>query len=107
MGEKELAPHALEWDRAGIFRARCSSVPGSSASSAPNHDPAWGRGWRDYWFVVAFTEELARSRNAGVNMALLVQAQIRDAGHRRARDGRAEARVLAPALAGDRIGALG
>ena len=73
---KELTPHALEWDRAGIFPREIFKRAGELGFLGAHHDSAWGGSGGDYWFVVAFTEELAGSRNAGVNMALLVQAQI-------------------------------
>ena len=37
--EKELAPHALEWDRAGIFPREVFKRAGSSASSARTMTP--------------------------------------------------------------------
>ena len=75
--EKELQPHALEWDRAGIFPREVFKQGGRAR--LPRHQPrpevrrqraattgTWPRS----------AEELARSRNAGVNMALLVQSQM-------------------------------
>jgi len=105
--EKELAPHALEWDRAGIFPREVFQRAGALGFLGAHHDPAWGGAGGDYWFVVAFTEELARSRNAGVNMALLVQAQIATPVVGALGTEEQKREFLAPALAGDRIGALG
>jgi citronellyl-CoA dehydrogenase len=57
--------------------------------------------------VAAFTEELSRSRNAGVNMALLVQAQIATPVIGLLGTDEQKREFLVPALAGERIGALG
>jgi len=105
--EKELTPHALEWDRAGIFPREVFTRAGELGFLGANHDPRWGGAGGDYWFVVAFTEELARSHNAGVNMALLVQAQIATPVIGALGTEEQKREFLAPALAGKRIGALG
>ena len=105
--ERELTPHALEWDRAGIFPREVFKRAGELGFLGAHHDPAWGGAGGDYWFVVAFTEELARSRNAGVNMALLVQAQIATPVIGVLGTDEQKREFLVPALAGDRIGALG
>ena len=40
------------------------------------HDPAWGGSGLDYWYVVAYAEELVRSRNGGLGTAMLVQGEM-------------------------------
>jgi citronellyl-CoA dehydrogenase len=61
--EKELAPHAEEWEeptsssRTGSSSARVSSA--SSARTSPRSTAARGL---DYWFSVAKAEELPHSR---------------------------------------------
>src|ERR1700741_514327 len=74
--EKELAPHALEWDEAGIFPREVFKKAGELGLLGMRHDPKFGGSGLDYWYVVAFAEELCRSHNAGVNMALMVQAEM-------------------------------
>src|SRR5262249_34735958 len=105
--EKELTPHALEWDRAGIFPREVFTRAGELGFLAASHDPRWGGSGGDYWFVVAFTEELSRSQNAGVNMALLVQSQIATPVIGALGTEEQKREFLAPALAGKRIAALG
>src|SRR4051812_1906087 len=74
--EKEMQPHALEWDRAGIFPRELFKKAGELGLLGINHDPKFGGSGLDYWYVTVFVEELARSYNAGVNMALMVQSQM-------------------------------
>jgi citronellyl-CoA dehydrogenase len=105
--EREMAPHALEWDRAGIFPRELFKKCGELGLFGINHDPKYGGSGLDYWYVTAFAEELSRSYNAGVNMALLVQGQmatpiIGDLG-----TDEQKREFLAPALAGEKIAALG
>src|SRR5262249_3207801 len=51
--EKELTPHALEWDRAGIFPREVFTRAGELGFLGASHDPRWGGSGGDYWFVVA------------------------------------------------------
>ncbi len=105
--EKELAPHAVEWDRAGIFPREIFTRCGELGLFGINHDPAFGGSGLDFWYVAAFCEELVRSRNAGLNMALMVQAQMATPIIGELGSDEQKREFLAPALAGTRIAALG
>ncbi|MBL8951385.1 MAG: acyl-CoA dehydrogenase family protein [Myxococcaceae bacterium] len=105
--EKELAPHALEWDRAGIFPKEVFKQAGELGFLGISHDPKYGGSGLDYWYVTAFVEELLGSRNAGVNMALLVQSQMATPIINEIGTDEQKREFLAPALAGEKIAALG
>ncbi|MCI0570498.1 MAG: acyl-CoA dehydrogenase family protein [Myxococcaceae bacterium] len=105
--EKELTPHALEWDRAGIFPREVFRKCGELGFLGINHDPAYGGSGLDYWYVTAFAEELTRSTNAGVNMALLVQGQMATPIINEIGTDEQKREFLAPALTGEMIAALG
>jgi citronellyl-CoA dehydrogenase len=105
--QKELAPHALEWDRAGIFPREVFKQAGELGFLGINHDPKYGGSGLDYWYVTAFTEELIHSRNAGVNMALLVQSQMATPIINEIGTDEQKREFLAPALTGEKIAALG
>ena len=105
--EKELKPHALEWDHAGIFPKEVFKQAGELGFLGINHDPRYGGSGLDYWYVTAFCEELVRSHNAGVNMALLVQSQMATPIINEIGTDEQKREFLAPALAGDKIAALG
>ena len=105
--DKELAPHALEWDRAGIFPREIFKKAGELGFLGINHDPKYGGSGLDYWYVTAFCEELSHSHNAGINMALLVQSQMATPIINEIGTDEQKREFLAPALAGEKIAALG
>ena len=74
--EKEMAPHAREWDEAGIFPREVFKKFGELGFLGIRADPKYGGSGLDYWYVTAFAEELTASKNAGVNMAILVQCEM-------------------------------
>ncbi|QSQ27401.1 acyl-CoA dehydrogenase family protein [Pyxidicoccus parkwayensis] len=105
--EKEMTPHSLEWDRAGIFPRELFKKCGDLGFFGINHDPKYGGSGLDYWYVTAFAEELSRSYNAGVNMALLVQSQMATPIINEIGTDEQKREFLEPALKGEKIAALG
>lgn len=104
--EKELAPHAREWDEAGEFPKSLFKTFGDLGFFGIRHDPAYGGSGLDWWYVVAYAEELVRCRNAGLAMSMLVHGEmaipvIGDIGTEEQKR-----EFLAPAIRGERIGAL-
>ena len=104
---KEMTPHALEWDEAGIFPRELFKKLGDLGFLGMRHDANFGGSGLDYWYVVAFGEELVKSQNAGVNMAVLVQAEMATPIISELGTDEQKKEFLAPALAGDKIAALG
>jgi citronellyl-CoA dehydrogenase len=105
--EKELAPHALEWDEAGIFPREVFTQMAELGALGINYPEEVGGSDGDYWYVAVLAEELCRSRNAGVNMALLVQSQMATPIIQEIGTAEQKREFLAPALAGEKIAALG
>src|ERR1700693_449512 len=105
--EKELAPHALEWDEAGIFPREVFRGMAEIGALGINYPESVGGACGDYWYVVVLAEELIHSRNSGVNMALLVQSQIATPIIDEIGTDEQKKEFLAPALAGEKIAALG
>ncbi len=105
--EKELAPHAEEWEADELFPNWVFKRAGELGILGAHFPEEHGGSGLDYWFSVAKAEELPHSRMAGVNMGLLVQSDmatpvISDIGTKEQID-----EFLRPALAGDKIAALG
>jgi citronellyl-CoA dehydrogenase len=105
--EKELAPHALEWDEAGIFPREVFTGMAEIGALGINYPESVGGSAGDYWYVVVLAEELIRSRNSGVNMALLVQSQMATPIINEIGTDEQKREFLAPALLGEKIAALG
>ncbi|WP_394824551.1 acyl-CoA dehydrogenase family protein [Pendulispora albinea] len=105
--EKELAPYAEEWERAEDFPNDVFKRAGELGIFGAHYPEEAGGLGGDYWFAVAKSEELVRSRMSGVTMALLVQADmatpvIADLGTKEQID-----EFLHPAIQGQKIAALG
>ncbi len=105
--ERELTPHALEWDEAGIFPREVFRGMAEIGALGINYPESVGGAGGDYWFVVVLAEELVRSQNAGVNMGLLVQSHIATPIIAGIGTEEQKKEFLIPALAGEKIGALG
>src|SRR5438105_14345959 len=105
--EKELAPHALEWDEAGIFPREVVTGLAELGALGINYPEEVGGAGGDYWYVVVLAEELVRARNSGVNMGVLVQSQMATPIINLLGTAEQKKEFLVPALAGEKIGALG
>ena len=105
--EKELAPHAEEWEHDELFPNWVFKRAGELGILGAHFPEEHGGAGLDYWFSAAKAEELPHSRMAGVNMGLLVQSDmatpvISDIGSKEQIE-----EFLKPALAGDKIASLG
>ena len=104
---KELAPHAEEWEEAGVFPRDVFSRFGEMGALGASYPEKCGGSGGDWWYTVCLAEELVHSRMAGLNMGILVQAAmaspvIADLGT----DEQIQ-EVLKPALRGQKVLALG
>lgn len=104
---ESLAPHAVEWDEAGIFPAEVFKRAGDLGLFGINKDPEYGGLGLDWWYTVCWAEELVHSNNAGVNMALMVQSDMATPIIDEIGSDEVKRTFLAPAIAGDAIAALG
>src|SRR5690242_14411010 len=105
--EKEIAPHCEEWEESGCFPNSVFKKAGDLGILGAHFPEENGGAGLDYWFSVAKAEALVYGGSAGVSMGLLVQSDmatpvISDIGTKEQID-----EFLKPALAGDRVAALG
>jgi len=105
--ETELAPHAEAWERDRTFPNWVFEKAGELGILGAHYPEEVGGGGGDYWFSVVKSEELVRCEAAGVTMGLLVQSDmatpcINELGTKEQKE-----EFLRPALAGERIAALG
>jgi citronellyl-CoA dehydrogenase len=105
--ERELAPHAAEWERDELFPNWVFKRAGELGILGAHYPQDVGGAGGDYWFSVAKSEELPRCRTSGVVMGLLVQSDmatpvINDLGTKEQKE-----EFLMPAIRGEKIAALG
>ena len=105
--EKEIEPYVDEWEKAKNFPNEVFKKAGELGILGAHYPEEKGGAGGDYWYSVAKAQELPRGRSAGVTMALLVQSDmatpvIADLGTPEQID-----EFLKPALAGDKVAALG
>ncbi len=104
--ERELAPHAEEWEKDELFPNWVFKRAGELGILNAHYPEDVGGAGGDFWFSVAKSEELPRCQMAGVTMGLLVQADmatpvIGDLGTREQKE-----EFLTPAIRGEKIAAL-
>ncbi|HZS04963.1 MAG TPA: acyl-CoA dehydrogenase family protein [Blastocatellia bacterium] len=103
----EIAPHTEEWDEAGIFPREIFKKAADLGLFGIRLDPQYGGSGLDWWATAAYLEGLACSNNGGVNMALMVQSDITLPVLDELGTDEQKEEFLRPAIAGDRIAALG
>src|SRR5688572_13457202 len=104
---ESLAPFALEWDEAGIFPREVFKQAGDLGLLGIRHSPDYGGMGLDWWYTTCWAEELIHSRNAGLNMGLLVQSDMATGIINEIGTDEVKKNFLAPAIAGDYVAALG
>ncbi len=105
--QREIAPHTEEWDEAGIFPREIFKKAADLGLFGIRLDPQYGGSGLDWWATAAYLEGLSYSNNGGVNMALTVQSDITLPVLDELGTPEQKEEFLRPAIAGDRIAALG
>src|SRR6202163_3571201 len=65
---EEIAPHAEEWDLAGIFPRELFKKAAALGLFGIRIDPEWGGSGLDWWASTAYMEALAYSESGGISM---------------------------------------
>lgn len=105
--EREIAPHAEEWDRAQAFPRELFRKAGAQGYLGVRFDPTYGGSGLDYWYTGILIEELMRARSVGVVVSLMVQCEIATGIIHAYGSEDLKREWLAPAIRGERIAALG
>jgi len=104
---EEILPNAQKWQTDGHFPDELFRKAGKLGLLGIRFDPKWGGSGLDYWYTVILVEELVRGRDIGCVVGLLVQCEMATAViHDNATDALRQ-EWLVPAIAGERIAALG
>jgi citronellyl-CoA dehydrogenase len=105
--QTEIAPHTEEWDEAGIFPREIFKKAADLGLFGIRIDPRWGGSGLDWWATAAYLEGLSYCNNGGVAMALMVQSDITLPVLAELGTDEQKEEFLKPAVAGERIAALG
>jgi alkylation response protein AidB-like acyl-CoA dehydrogenase len=105
--ERELAPHALEWEREGSFADWVFKRMGDLGLLGLRYPPEYGGQGGDWGHSIVLAEELARSGSGGVGMAIAVQSEMATPPILRFGTEEQKQRYLVPALRGEKIACLG
>jgi citronellyl-CoA dehydrogenase len=106
--EREIAPHADEWEQAGMFPAHeLFARLGELGLLGLEYDPAYGGQGADHLFSVILCEELAGSGCGGVPMAIGVQTMMATPSLASFGSEELKQRYLAPAIKGHAVAAIG
>ena len=105
--QTEIAPHTEEWDEAGIFPRDIFKKAADLGLFGIRIDPKWGGSGLDWWATAAYLEGLSHCNNGGVAMGLMVQSDITLPVLAELGTDDQKEEFLAPAVAGDRVAALG
>jgi citronellyl-CoA dehydrogenase len=105
--EKELRPHADEWEEAGIFPAELFRTFGKLGYLGLRFPEEYGGQGLDYWYTAILCEEIVRSHSLGIGVGLLVQSEMATSVINKYGTPEQKREFLAPAIAGEKIAALG
>ena len=104
---RQLAPHAEAWDEAGIFPREVFRKAGDMGMLGLRVAPEWGGLGMNWWATTAYVEGLNHCDNAGVAMALMVQSDMATPIISELGTDEQKELFLKPAVAGEKIAALG
>ena len=105
--EREVTPHADEWEEAGTFPAHALfKALGSAGILGLEYDPAFGGQGADHSFTVVMGEERGRMGCAGVAMAVSVQTDMATPALHRFGSDELKERWLAPAMRGEMVASI-
>src|SRR6266550_4269685 len=105
--EREVVPHAQEWEEAGAFPAhRLFKARGTAGLLGLEYDPAYGGQGADHSYTVILGEELGRLGCGGVPMAVSVQTDMSTPSLHRFGSAELKQRYLVPACKGQMVASI-
>ncbi|MBI2060521.1 MAG: acyl-CoA dehydrogenase family protein [Nitrospirae bacterium] len=105
--EAELAPNADKWEEAEDFPNWVFKRAGEQGFLGLRYPEDVGGLGGDYWYTVAYAEELPRAQCGGVPMALMVQSDMATYSIHLHGTPEQKKEFLIPAIKGEKIAALG
>lgn len=104
--EARLAPHADEWEESATLPAGLFRELGAAGLLGLTQPPRYGGRGLDFGYAVVLAEELPRCRMGGLTLSVLAQANFFSPLLSRYGTEAQKAAFLAPAIRGEKVGAL-
>ncbi|MEM7765441.1 MAG: acyl-CoA dehydrogenase family protein [Pseudomonadota bacterium] len=102
--EKEIDPYADEWERAGVFPAHeLFQKMGALGLLGISKPETYGGLGLDYSYQIVFSEEMGKTRAAGVAMAIGVQTDMATPALAKFGSDSLRDEFLAPAISGEQV----
>ncbi len=105
--EKELAPHAEEWEEEGMFPNWVFKRMGELGYLGLHYPEEYGGGDGDYFTNIVLAEEITRCGSGSLGMAIAVQVGMATPPILKFGSDEQKQKYLVPAIAGDKIACLG
>lgn len=105
--ETEVAPHANEWEAARRIPRSIWQRMGELGFLGINFEEQYGGSDTDFFYSAIWVEEIARSLMGGFSAAVSVHQYMATAHLARAGSHELKQKYLAPAIAGEKVAALG
>ena len=104
--EREIRPHAREWEAAGVFSRDLYMKAAKTGLLGLRYDPRWGGSGLDYFATVVLCEELAKCDSIGTAVGLMAQSEFALSAIADEASDELKAAYLAPAFRGELIGGI-
>jgi citronellyl-CoA dehydrogenase len=105
--EREIRPHAGEWEAAGEFSRELYRRAGDAGFLGVRYDPRWGGSGLDFLATCVLCEELVKGDSVGTAVGLLAQSEFALSALADEASDELKKAYLAPAIRGELIGCIG
>ncbi|MBW2231296.1 MAG: acyl-CoA dehydrogenase family protein [Deltaproteobacteria bacterium] len=105
--DREIRPHADAWEAAGEFSRELYRKAAEAGFLGIRYDERWGGSGLDFLFTCVLCEELVKGDSVGTAVGLLAQSEFALSALADEANDELKQTWLAPAIRGERIGAIG
>ena len=105
--EREIRPHADEWEAAGEFPLKLYRTAGDAGFLGMRYEERWGGSGLDFLATCVLCEELVKGDSVGTAVGLLAQSEFALSALADEANDDLKQTWLAPAIRGELIGAIG
>jgi citronellyl-CoA dehydrogenase len=105
--EREIRPHAGEWEAAGEFPRELYRTAGDAGFLGVRYAERWGGSNLDFLATCVLCEELVKGDSVGTAVGLMAQSEFALSALADEASDELKETWLAPAIRGERIGAIG